>query len=77
MDSIGTLEMENRAYDKACIFSWIFYTIIIQCSLLQYACFVLYNEKYHPMAMIVAEFFKNGEFRLYEVICSLSTLLDC
>ena len=77
MDSIGTLEMENRAYDKAWIFSWIFYTIIIQCSLLQYACFVLYNEKYHPMAMIVEEFFKNGEFRLYEVICSPSTLLDC
>merc|ERR1712066_845913 len=48
--------MENTAYNKAWIFSWIFYIITIVCSILQYACFHFYNEKYHPMAMILEEF---------------------
>ena len=53
MDSIGTLDMENEAYTKAWIFSWIFYIVTIMCSILQYVCFYFYNEKYHPMAMIL------------------------
>ena len=55
-DSIGTLEMENIAYNKAWYFSWIFHVISVGCSVLQYVCFHLYNEKYHPMAMILEEY---------------------
>ena len=54
-NSIGTLKMENIAYNQAWIFSWIFHVIVILCSILQYVCFNLYNEKYHPMAMILKE----------------------
>ena len=60
MDSIGTLEMENTAYNKARIFSWIFHIITIVSSVLQYAFFHLYNEKFHPMAMILEEFLEKG-----------------
>ena len=64
MDSIGTLEMENVAYIKAWIFSWIFHVFIIVCSILQYVCFHFYNEKYHPMAMILEEFLEKGQYTL-------------
>ena len=65
MDSIGTLEMENRAYNKAWIFSWIFHIITIVSSLLQYACFHYYNEKYHPMTMILEEFLEKGWYLIF------------
>ena len=68
MDSIGPLEIENTAYNKAWIFSWIFHVVTIVCSVLQYACFHLYNEKYHPMAMILEEFLEKGWYRLIEIM---------
>ena len=55
MDSIGPLDMENEAYIKAWFFSWIFFIIIIFLSFAQYVCFHFYNEKYHPLAMILQE----------------------
>jgi len=55
MESIGTLEMENVAYNQAWLFSLVFPLITIICSFLQYACFHLYNEKCHPMAIILEE----------------------
>ena len=55
MDLIGPLDMENEAYIKAWFFSWIFFIIIIFLSFLQYVCFHFYNEKYHPLAMILQE----------------------
>ena len=60
MDSIGTLEIENIAYSKAWYFSWIFHVISLGCSVLQYVCFNLYNEKYHPMAIILEEYLDEG-----------------
>ena len=71
--------MENTAYEKAWLFSWLFYFIIIAFSLLQYALFVLYNGRYHPMAMILEEFFEKGEFRLhhiYQGLCMLNWQYD-
>ena len=48
--------MEVDAYNQAWLFSWLFHVVITQGSLLQYVFFHLYNEKYHPMVMILEEY---------------------
>ena len=64
--------MENIAYNQAWIFSWIFHNVVILCSILQYVCFNLYNEKYHPMAMILKETKIKGEKNIaYVVLISI------
>ena len=52
--------MENEAYNRAWIFSWVFFFVTIVCSLWQYVCFHLYNQKYHPMAVILDESRQRG-----------------
>ena len=48
--------MEIDAYNQAWLFSWLFHVVVIIGSILQYVLFHLYNEKYHPMAMILEEY---------------------
>lgn len=66
LDTIGTLDIENAAYDQAWIFSWIFFVIVIVCSVMQYLFFHLYNEKFHPMAPILEEYLKKGIVNFHE-----------
>ena len=76
MDSIGTLKQEDVAYSKAWIFSWVFHVTTIVFSILQYACFYLYNEKYHPMVMILEEYLEKGWFTSIKIILNSKSMFN-
>ena len=69
MDSIGTLSIENTAYKQAWIFSWMLPLVTIVFSFWQYVCFHFYNEKYHPMVIILEESKTKGgpKFKTYKL----------
>ena len=46
--TIGTLEMEDEAFERCKTMSWIFYPIFMLIGILQIILFVLYNDKFHP-----------------------------
>ena len=50
---IGALDMENEAFQKAQLFSWIFFPIWILLAIMQAVCFLLSNGKLHPLAKIL------------------------
>ena len=50
---IGALDMENEAFKKAQLFSWIFFPIWILLAIIQAVCFLLSNGKLHPLAKIL------------------------
>ena len=52
-DTIGTLPLEDIAYNQSWLFSWIFFIVVIVCAIFQYIFFYLYNDKFHPMAFIL------------------------
>jgi len=54
--TIGTLPLENEAYNQAWISTWLFPLLTLVVSALQYLFFHLYNERYHPMARILNEY---------------------
>ena len=54
MDSIlGALDMENEAFQKAQLFSWVFFPIWIMLALIQTICFLITNGRLHPLAKIL------------------------
>ena len=55
LDTIGTLDMEDRAYNQALLFCILCPILTITLSILQYFLFNLYNEKYHPFSKILQE----------------------
>ena len=50
---IGALDMENEAFKKAQLFSWIFFPIWIILAIIQAVCFLLSTGKLHPLAKIL------------------------
>jgi len=60
-ETIGTLPMENEAYNQAWISTWLFPLLTLVFSALQYLFFYLYNERYHPMARILEEYRTEAE----------------
>ena len=54
VDSIlGALEIEKESFQKAQLFSWVFFPIWILLALVQLVCFVLSNGRFHPLTTIL------------------------
>ena len=51
--TIGHLEMEIEAFERARLFSWIFFPLWIVLTIIQIVCFMLYNGRFHPLAKIL------------------------
>ena len=51
--NIGALDMENEAFQKAQLFSWIFFPTWILLAIMQAVCFLLSNGKLHPLVKIL------------------------
>ena len=49
----GVLDLEIESYERARMFSWIFFPIFIALAIMQYTSFYLYSGKFHPMAKIL------------------------
>ena len=52
---LGALAMEKEAFQKAQLFSWIFFPIWIILAMVQAVCFVLSNGWFHPLAKILED----------------------
>ena len=52
---LGALEMEKEAFQKAQLFSWIFFPIWIIMAIVQAICFALSNGRFHPLAKILED----------------------
>ena len=52
---LGALEMEKEAFQKAQLFSWVFFPIWIIMAIVQAVCFVLSNGRFHPLAKILED----------------------
>ena len=52
-NTVGALDMENEALQKAWLFSWIFFPIWILLAIIQAICFLFSNGKLHPLAKIL------------------------
>ena len=48
--TIGTLQMEDEAFELCYYLSWVFYPIFTLIGILQMILFLLYNQKYHPFS---------------------------
>ena len=59
--TVGALDIEKESYQRAQIFSWIFYPIWILLAFVQAICFVLSNGKLHPLAKIIEDFEDDNE----------------
>ena len=54
MDNIlGALNIENEAFQKAQLFSWVFFPTWIILAIVQAVCFVLSNGRFHPLTKIL------------------------
>ena len=62
--TIGVLPMETESYERAKLFSWLFYPILIVLALLQAVSFILYNGPMHPLAKILDGTVDNVEGKL-------------
>ena len=51
--TVGALDMEKEALQKAQLFSYIFFPIWILFAIIQVVCFLLSNGKLHPLAKIL------------------------
>ena len=51
--TIGVLDMEIESFERAKLFSWIFYPIWIILTIIQAFCFVLSNGRFHPLVDIL------------------------
>ena len=76
-ETIGTLPMEDEAYNQAWISTWLFPLLTLVFSALQYLFFHLYNERYHPMARILNEYRTEGKlYAEYVYINHLVQLIE-
>ena len=60
-DTIGTLVMEDEAYDQSFYMAWIFFPIFILIAVGQGLLIELYNKKYHPFNIILEGATKKGK----------------
>ena len=66
--TIGTLNMENEAYEQAFYMAWAFYPCFFVIGLGQILFFYLYNRKYHPFSEILKGVKKQGK-QLFFTLC--------
>ena len=45
--------MEIESFERARLFSWIFYPLWVVLTIVQVGCFILYNGRFHPLAKIL------------------------
>ena len=51
--TIGTLEMENEAYDQVYFMAWVFFPSFMLIAIFQAILFILFNNKCHPFSDIL------------------------
>ena len=51
--TIDILDMETESFDRAKLFSWIFFPIWTLLTIIQAFCFVLCNGQFHPLVEIL------------------------
>ncbi len=52
-DTIGVLDMETKSYKRAQLLSWILFPTWIGLAAIQAFCYIMYNDKFHPLAKIL------------------------
>ena len=65
---LGALEMEKEAFQKAQLFSWVFFPIWIIMAIIQAICFVLSNGRFHPLAKILEDFDGSDEGEYFLIV---------
>ena len=50
---LGALDIENKSFQTAQLFSWIFFPMWILLAIVQTICFLLSNGRFHPLAKIL------------------------
>ena len=69
MDTLlGALEMEKEAFQKAQIFSWVFFLLWIILAIIQAVCFVLSNGRFHPLAKILEDCDVSDEGKCFLIV---------
>ena len=59
--TIGTLHMEDEAFEQSFYMSWVFYPFFFIIGLGQILFFYLYNKKFHPFCEILKGVRKQGK----------------
>ena len=59
-DTLGVLDMETKSFERAKLFSWIFFPTWIVLSGIQVFCYTMYNDIFHPLAKIVDDSQRNN-----------------
>ena len=65
---LGALAMEIEAFQKAQLFSWIFFTIWIILAIVQAVCFILSNGRFHPLAKILEDCDDSEEGKYFVIV---------
>ena len=52
-NTIGALNMEKESFERAQLFSWIFFPSWIVLTLVQIVCYILSNGRFHPLSDIL------------------------
>ena len=69
MDTLlGALEMEKEAFQKAQLFAWSFFPIWIIMAIIQAACFVLSNGRFHSLAKILEDCDGSDEGKYFLIV---------
>ena len=58
--TLGLLDMEVKSYERARLFSWIFFPSWIGLTAIQAFCYIMYNDKFHPLAKILGNSNQNN-----------------
>ena len=61
---LGALDIEKKSFQRAQLFSWIFFPLWILFAMVQAACVILSNGKFHPLAKILEECDESNEGNL-------------
>ena len=69
---LGVLDMEKKSFDRAQLFSWLFFPIWIVMSILQSVCFILANGKFHPLAVILKTSNKADQGRIFSLFLPIT-----
>ena len=52
-NTIGVFDIELKSLERSLMFTWIFYPTWIISAIIQAACFILSNGRFHPLAKIL------------------------
>ena len=65
---LGALEMEKEAFQKAQLFSWIFFPTWIIMAIIQAVFFVLGNGRFHPLAKMLEDCDGSDEGKCFLIV---------